>query len=151
MRHVEAPSRLFEIESWRLKRINQPIPPFRLPKATLAADCRVAIDYVDQRRATLGGYCRHPDPSQQEMTDVTAALVNQLVAGQGLPAALRRLTRQPGARGKVSRKVEIVAAVRSEFDFVVQDDIIGFDGHPGPFWHYAISRKLLAGIAWQQL
>jgi len=29
VRHVVAPSRLLEIESW-LERINQPIPPFRL-------------------------------------------------------------------------------------------------------------------------
>src|SRR5215211_42544 len=61
VRHVEAPSRLREIETW-LKRINQPIPPFQLPKATLAADCRGS------------------DPSRQEMTDVTAALVNQIAA-----------------------------------------------------------------------
>jgi len=50
-------------------------------------------------------------------------------------------------RRRVGRNVEVIAAVRSEFDSVVQDDIIGFDGHP-PFWHHAISRKLLA--SWQR-
>lgn len=150
VRHVEAPSRLLEIERW-LNRINQPIPPFQLPKATLAPGSgQVTIGYIDQRCAMLGDYCRRPDPSRQEMTDVTAALVNQIAAKS---AARVYLLHFAGAadnpvRRKLGPKVEVIAAVRSEFDSVVQDDIIGFDGHPGPFWHYAISRKLLSGIAW---
>lgn len=83
------------------------------------------------------------------MTDVTAALVNQIAARSPARVYLLHFAGSPGnpVRGKVSRKVEVIGAVRSEFDFVVQDGIIGFDGRPGPFWHYAISRKLLAGIA----
>ena len=30
----------------------------------------------------------------------------------------------------------------SNYNFI-QDDIEGFDSHPGPYWHYAISRRLL--------
>ena len=100
VRHVEAPSRLLEIESW-LKRVNQPIPPFRLPKATLAPGGRVTIDTIDQRCAharrllppsrsvAAGDDRRHGSSGQPDRCSL---------AGQGLPAALRRLARQPGAR-----------------------------------------------------
>jgi hypothetical protein len=106
---------------------------------------------IDQRCAMLGDYCRGPDPSQQEMTDVTAALVNQIAARSPAKVYLLHFAGSPDnpVRRQVSPKVEVIAAVRSEFDSVVQDDIIGFDGHPGPFWHYAISRRLLARIAWK--
>jgi hypothetical protein len=99
----------------------------------------------------LGDYCRRPDPSHQEMTDVTAALVNQIAARSPARVYLLHFAGAPDnpVRRKLSPNVEVIAAVRSEFDSVVQDDIIGFDGHPGPFWHYAISRKLLAGIEWK--
>jgi len=150
VRHVEAPTRLLEIERW-LERINQPIPPFQLPKASLARDGRLAIGYIDQRCAVLGDYCRRSDPSPQEMTDVTAALVNQIAAGSPAKIYLLHFAGSPDnpVRRRVSPKVQIIGAVRSEFDSVVQDDIMGFDGHPGPFWHYAISRRVLDSIAWQ--
>ncbi len=41
--------------------------------------------------------------------------------------------------------------MRSEFDSVVQDDIIGFDGHPGPFWHYAINASCSRSICLEAL
>lgn len=150
VRHVMAPSRLLEIQTW-LERINQPIPPFQLPKATLAAGGQVTIGYIDQRCAVLGDYCRRPDPSVQEMTDVTAALINQIAALSPARFYLLHFAGSPDnpVRRKLSRNVQVIGAVPSEFDSVVQDDIIGFDGHPGPFWHYAISRKLLGSIAWQ--
>ncbi len=150
VRHVEAPSRLLEIERW-LVRTNQPIPPFQLPKATMASGGGVTISYVDQRCAVLGDYCRRPDPSPQEMTDVTAALVDQIAARSPAKVYLLHFAGSPDnpVRRKVSPKVQVVGAVPSEFDSVIQDDILGFDGHPGPFWHFAISRKLLGAIAWQ--
>ena len=150
VRHVEAPSRLLEIERW-LERINQPIPPFKLPKAILAPEGRLAIDYIDQRCAVLGDYCRRPDPSQREMTDVTAALVNQIADRSPARVYLLHFAGSPDnpVRHKLKPKVQVIGALPSEFDSVVQDDIIGFDGHPGPFWHYAISRRLLGSIAWQ--
>jgi hypothetical protein len=151
VRHVEAPSRLLEIERW-LERTNQPSPPFQLPKATLASGGAVTIGYIDQRCAVLGDYCRRSDPSQQEMTDVTAALVNQIAVRSPAKVYLLHFAGSPNnpVRRKVSPKVQVIGALPSEFGSVVQDDIIGFDGHPGPFWHYAISRKLLDSIAWQQ-
>lgn len=150
VRHVVAPSRLLEIERW-LKRINQPIPPFKLPKATLAPGGGVAIGSIDQRCAMLGDYCRRPDPSAQEMSDVTAALINQIAARSPAPVYLLHFAGSPDnpVRRKLGPNVEVIGAVPGEFDSVVQDDIIGFDGHPGPFWHHAISRRLLSAIPWK--
>ena len=151
VRHVVAPSRLREIGTW-LERIGEPVPPFRLPKAARAADGGVAFSYVDQRCAVLGDYCRQPDPSAQEMTAVTAALANRIA---GRTAARVYLLHFAGAADEalyrqLDRRVGVIRALRADFDSVVQDDIMGFDGHPGPFWHYAISRKILGAVDWQR-
>jgi hypothetical protein len=85
------------------------------------------------------------------MTDVTAALVNQIADRSPAKVYLLHFAGSPDnpVRRMVGPKVQVIGALRSEFDSVVQDDIMGFDGHPGPFWHYAISRRLLDSIPLQ--
>ena len=133
VRHVMAASRLLEIERW-LERINQPIPPFQLPKASLARDNRLTIGYIDQRCAVLGDYCRRPDPSAQEMTAVTTALINRISAGSPAKVYLLHFAGSPDnpIRRQVVPKVQVIGALRSEFGSVVQDDIMGFDGPSRP-------------------
>lgn len=151
VRHVVAPSRLREIETW-LQRINQPIQPFLLPKASLAPDGGVAFSTIDQRCAVLGDYCRQADPSRLEMARVTAALANRIAAASRAKVYLLHFAGAPDnpALKLLDPAIAVIPALRGDFDSVVQDDIMGFDGHPGPYWHYAISRKLLAGIPWQR-
>jgi len=150
IRHVVAPSRLLEIETY-LRRINQPIPSFPLPKASLGPDGKVTFSYLEQRCSELGDYCRQPDPSRQKMTAVTAALVNHIAETSAAKVYLMHFAGAPDNPlfAKLSSKVGVIPALRSNFDSVVQDDIMGFDGHPGPFWHYAISRKLLGSVDWR--
>jgi hypothetical protein len=151
VRHVVAPSRLREIEEW-LEHIGQPIPPFRLPKAARTADGGVTFSYVDQRCAALGDYCRQADPSTQEMTAVTAALANHVA--RRTPARVYLLhfagASDDALYRQLDHRIGVIRALRADFDSVVQDDILGFDGHPGPFWHYAISRKILGAVNWQR-
>ncbi|MBM3649074.1 MAG: hypothetical protein FJX11_14915 [Alphaproteobacteria bacterium] len=151
VRHVVAPSRLREIEAW-LRTVGQPIPPFLLPKASLGPHGKLAFSYLDQRCAALGDYCRQPDPSPSEMAAVTAGLVDHFAEASAAKVYLLHFAGSPDnpALAKLSPKIGRISALRRDFDSVVQDDIMGFDGHPGPFWHYAISRKLLAAIAWQR-
>ncbi|MBL6612568.1 MAG: hypothetical protein ISP49_19580 [Reyranella sp.] len=149
VRHVVAPSRLREIATW-LDAIGQPIPAFRLPKAARGAEGAVTFSYLDQRCAMLGDYCRRPDPPASEMTAVTAALVNHIAARTPAKVYLLHFAGAPDEAlyRQLDPKVGLIGALRGDFGSVVQDDIMGFDGHPGPYWHYAISRKLLESIAW---
>jgi len=149
VRHVVAPSRLREIATW-LNTIGQPIPPFRLPKAARVAEGAVTFSYLDQRCAMLGDYCRRPDPPASEMTAVTAALVNHIASRTPAKVYLLHFAGAPDEAlyRQLDPKVGLIGALRGDFGSVVQDDIMGFDGHPGPYWHYAISRKLLESIAW---
>jgi hypothetical protein len=86
------------------------------------------------------------------MTAVTAALVDHIAATSAAKVYLLHFAGDPDNPlfAKLNPKVGVIRALRGNFDSVVQDDIMGFDGHPGPFWHYAISRKLLGSIAWQR-
>ena len=43
-----------------------------------------------------------------------------------------------------------ISALVSDFDYFISDDVVGFDPHPGPYWHYAISRKLIDVVAQTQ-
>ncbi len=155
VRHVVAPSRLREIATW-LDAIGQPIPSFRLPKAARGGGDgmggAVTFSYVDQRCAVLGDYCRQPDPPASEMTAVTAALVNHIASRTPARVYLLHFAGAPDEMlyRQLDPKVSVIRALRVDFDSVVQDDIMGFDGHPGPYWHYAISRKLLESIDWQK-
>jgi len=109
VRHVVAPSRLLEIESW-LER-HQPADP-AVPAAARDAGSRwrVTIDAIDQRSprsATTAAVRSIP----AETTDVTAALVNQIavqVAGQGSTAPSPARSDNP-VRRRVGRNVEVIA------------------------------------------
>ena len=99
----------------------------------------------------LGDYCQRPDPSPQAMTDVTAALVNQFAARSPAKVYLLHFAGSPDnpVRRQVSPKVEVIAAVRSELTPSSRTTSSVSTAIPARFWHYAISRKLLASIAWK--
>ena len=151
VRHVMAPSRLREIDTW-LAAIGQPVPAFQLPRAARGADGGVVFSTIDQRCAVLDGYCQRPDPPQAEMTAVTAALVNRIARATGVRVYLLHFAGapDPALYAALDPAVTLVRALRPDFDTVVQDDILGFDGHPGPYWHDAIARRLLAAIDWRR-
>jgi hypothetical protein len=43
--------------------------------------------------------------------------------------------------------VELVAATPEDFSYVMRDDIMGFDEHGGPYWHYALHSRIHQSIA----
>ena len=50
----------------------------------------------------------------------------------------------------LDRKIVRISALVSDFDYFISDDVVGFDPHPGPYWHYAISKKLIGVLAQTQ-
>ena len=76
----------------------------------------------------------------QMLAATSGAQARELVRG-------KRDRPDPALYAALDPKVTLVRALRADFDSVVQDDVLGFDGHPGPFWHDAIARRMLAAIA----
>jgi hypothetical protein len=46
----------------------------------------------------------------------------------------------------IDPKIKIVSALQPDFGYFIRDTVLSFDLHPGPYWHYAISRTLIAAI-----
>ena len=90
-------------------------------------------------------YCNQTDPSKDEMARTTAALINEIAKTSSAPVYLLHFdgSKQNPVFGFLSGSVRRISALKEDFDHVIRDDALGFDAHPGPYWHYAISRKLI--------
>jgi len=145
VRNVVAPSRLRETDTFYTRRVGHPPYPWKLPKASLNERGEIQITYVQQRCNENHGYCDQSDPPRMEMTRTTAALINTIA--QASPAPVYLLHYDGSADnpllGYLSSSVRRISALGNDFDYSMRDDVEGFDPHPGPYWHYAISRKLI--------
>jgi hypothetical protein len=156
VRHVMAPSYLRQGDKWHKERAKS-ADDLLLPTATVGAEGRIEISPVQQRCSLNKSYCQRGDPPTSEMTKVSAALINYIAANTDARVFVLHYDRwgiQGDPRNPVfdlldSRIVRISALV-SDFDYFISDDVVGFDPHPGPYWHYAISRKLIDVLAQTQ-
>lgn len=141
IRHVAAPSRLKE---W-IPGLPYLPKSLRHTRAQLDEHGGLVLDTVPLSCVEAPDYCAQPDPSPDHMDRVTAKLINEIAAGS--PARVILLHFE-GAKSDpvlrmLSSKVEVVSTLDEDFDHVIRDDIMGFDGHPGPFWHYQMYRRLV--------
>jgi hypothetical protein len=144
-RHVVAPSRLREIHNWIAER--NPDKQGRngfLPRVSIGEGDKIELSYVQESCLHNNSYCENDDPSSIEMTNVTAALINYIADNTQARVYLLHFTGDPNNPVfALTKKTTLVSALAKDFDYFISDDIEGFDPHPGPYWHYAISRKLL--------
>jgi len=147
-RNVAAPSRLRALEDWVRTVEGRPVDPFKLPKASVDGQGTIGITYVEERCDHNAGYCDRPDTAPFEMTRVSAAIINEIA--DSTPASMYLLHYSGNAKNPIFRllrdKVRRISALPADFDYFINDDITGFDANPGPYWHYAISRKLIASV-----
>jgi hypothetical protein len=142
IRHVIAPA-------W-LRELNEPIVRATrwLPKASVSPSGVVSFSYVQQDCSINRLYCQQPDPTKEEMQNVTAALANHIA--ENTNANLYLLHFSGVADNPVlhllSKRFVLISALPSDFDYQIRDDVMGYDRHPGPYWHYAIFKKLQAGL-----
>jgi hypothetical protein len=148
VRTVVAPSRLREVRDW-FKRQGSPEERAMLPKAGLDDRGVIHITHVQQHCGENDGYCNQTDPSRDEMSRITAALINEIARKSSAPVYLLHCdgSKQNPIFGFLSESVRRISALKEDFDYSIKDDIMGFDNHPGPYWHYAISRKLIDTLA----
>ena len=149
LRHVAAPSHLRRVNRWRTRWNADSVQLwFRVPRVTLDAAGSPAFDYVLEDCANNAGYCEQDDPEQAYQTRVTATLVNAIAAMT--PARVFLLHFDGKADNpvfaQIDPRVERISALPEDFDYFIRDDVEGFDAHPGPYWHYAISRRLLDAL-----
>jgi hypothetical protein len=151
-RNVLAPSRLREIRKWwdRYSPESDDRKNRVLPGAKLDGLGNIQITYVQENCLKNQGYCDQKDPDRQQMQNVTAALINHIVENTEAEVYLLHLYgRQKTAKRLlelVDDSVTLISALGRDFEHFVWDDIEGFDRHPGPYWHYAISRKLIESL-----
>jgi hypothetical protein len=144
VRTVMAPSRLRETEIW-FKNYERLPDSLMLPKAAVDPQGGIRISYIQQRCDENGGYCNRSDPTQAEMTHITAALINQIAEVSNAPVYLLHFygEKDNPIFGLLSGSVRRISASEEDFDYTIRGNILDFGSHPGPYWHYAISRKLI--------
>ena len=83
------------------------------------------------------------------MSRITAALINGIAETTSAPVYLMHFagTKENPVLGLLSGSVRRISALPEDFDYVLKDSELNFDRHPGPYWHYAISRKLIETFA----
>jgi hypothetical protein len=148
VRNVAAPSWLRARRDWfESKGLAE--ESVMLPKAGLDDQEAIGISYVQQRCDQNGGYCDRNDPAKDRMSRITAALINRIAETSSAPVYLLHFagSKKNPVFGLLSDSVRRISALQEDFDYFSRDDITGFDNHPGPYWHYAISRKLIGTLA----
>ena len=147
-RNVVAPSWLREIETGSRWRQGRPPRRLMLPKATIDNKGAIQISHIQQRCSENREYCERDNPPRTEMARVTAALVNYIEENSEAKTFLLhfRGDKNNPVLELIDDSIIRVSALPGDFDYFIYDDIEGFDTHPGPYWHYAISRKLLEAL-----
>lgn len=152
IRNVAAPSRLRDIQQ-HLKTLfpNGGMPRRQdefTPKADLRDGDKLSITFIDENCDVSVDYCKQSDPSQSYQTAVSAKLINEMgrsSAAQTIALHIIGSKTNP-VFNALDPKIKQVSALPEDFGYFMQDTVLHFDPHPGPYWHYAISRKLISVI-----
>jgi hypothetical protein len=141
IRHVAAPSR---IRQWGSPAAKDAHPgDFKHVQARLEGDS-LAFDRIPLFCEFQPDYCKQADPPASYMNEVTLRLINGIARSTRAKVYLLHFYGQmdDGIRKGLDPKVRVVPATADTYDYIMRDDINGFDGHPGPYWNHAIYRRL---------
>ena len=140
-RNVAAPSRLREYGEPRPMISDTQIKHAR---ARVEADGRLTVDFVPIFCKFNRSYCDSPDPSLENMNRVAVELINSIAEGTKATVVLLHFDgrKDDPVLKAISMKVKLLSAAEEDFDYKVRDDVMHFDGHPGPYWHFAIFTKV---------
>jgi hypothetical protein len=150
-RDVAAPSWL----RWVGKPSSSTAEKLEHPKVSLDTLGRVQITLVPLYCRYNKEYCDQPDPSEDEMNRVTAALINAIARGSQAKFFLMHLSpslsqvsqaRDP-VLNMIDKQISVISALDRDFGYFIHDDVAGFNSHPGPYWHYAVADKLVKALS----
>ena len=89
-------------------------------------------------------YCASADPAVTEIDAVATRLIAGIATGHPGQTYLLHIEGPSSdpVIAKLPPAVKLIRATASDFDYAMRDNVMGFDGHPGPYWHYAIYRRI---------
>ena len=92
----------------------------------------------------MASYCKKQDPSEAEMNNVTVSIINKIASTVKAKVILLHFegSSEDPILKSLDPQVEILTATPDTFSYSIKDTIEGFDGHPGPFWHYALYTRI---------
>ena len=141
VRHVAAPS--------RLKAYGRPSSLIKNPhimhlKANLNKNGQLSFSYVPIFCEFSNNYCNQTDPDEETMNKITEKIINTISEQSLCKVAILHFSGSeldPIIKN-LDKNITLIEATNSNFDYDIRDDIMGFDPHPGPFWHYAIFKRI---------
>jgi hypothetical protein len=141
VRNVAAPSRLREYGGPRSVMRDAAI---KHPRAGLDAQGHVVVDFVPLFCQFNPTHCNEADPPAEYSDRVTTALINTIAEGTPGRVVLLHFAGRADdpVLAAVSKRVKILSALNEDFDYTIRDDVMHFDAHPGPYWHYAMFTKI---------
>lgn len=141
VRHVAAPSR---IRAYGEPRSQIQDVSIKLPGAMLNSDSSLRFFKVPIFCKFAGNYCSNPDPSKAYMTSVTQRIIQEIAETTKAKVILLHFwgSRDDKALANIPNNIDLLSATLDDFDYEIRDDILGFDFHPGPFWHYAMFQYI---------
>lgn len=149
VRHVLSPTHLSFRRGWFAKRNPEMLSRnLRLPKASVDEKGEIDISYIYENCDNNDGYCDQSDPSEEEMAKITASLINYFDNNTDAKIVLLHFqgSRKDRMFDMLNVNISVIHATEADFNYFIRDDIEGFDRHPGPHWHYAISRRLIESL-----
>jgi hypothetical protein len=150
VRNVAAPSGLRALETWLKIKVaeekNREVG--KIPKAEIRNDGRLTVSLVEQDCHMVVDYCKKTDPSQFYMMMVSVRLINEIARETKAKVYLLHFDglKTNAIFQNLDHNVTTISALQEDFGYFINDTVEYFDTHPGPYWHYAISRKLLSQI-----
>jgi hypothetical protein len=145
-RHVASPSRLKYIQQWvddkyPTKQLN---PEMKHLRAQMDGSGNIAFDTIPFYCKFNKSYCEQKDPSAKYVNDVTISLIKLIAKETKARIFLLHIggPKDDPVLSSLPKNVELISALPQDYDYIIWDDILGFDDHPGPYWHYAMYSKL---------
>ena len=144
-RNVAAPSRLREF--------GEPSSVIsesaKHPKASIRDDGTLRIDLVPLYCKFNRDYCDQRDPSRAEMDDVTKKLLSDMAKEVRAQIAVLHISgsKSDPVLTALPPNVKVISATNADFDYKIDDTIMEFDDHPGPFWHYAMYSRIASWMS----
>ena len=146
-RHVAAPARLRSIRDWMATSFPQTelSPKDRLIRARLDGAGRLVLDTIAMHCKFDPAYCSSADPSPDETDRVSIALLRAIAEKSRAKIYLLHFfgPKDDPVLAGLPGNVELIEATPADFSYVMRDDIMGFDDHGGPYWHYAMYSRLM--------
>jgi hypothetical protein len=150
-RHVAAPGRLRDIKNWMARSFpdTELSPKDKLIRARLDGANHLVLDTIPMHCKFNPDYCTSAEPTPDYTDKVSIELLRAIAARTSGKIYLVHFfgPKNDPVLAKLPGNVELVSATPEDFSYTMRDDIMGFDDHGGPYWHYAIYSRIRQSIA----